>query len=112
MRRTLTHFQILKRFCLAILVLAACLPVISVATATTIGPGQCVGLDTTTCPGSVQDITYGTDFLDVEASTGSESITGTGISGTTWTANFIEYAVLDTVTGTDDFWYFTAHPIC
>jgi hypothetical protein len=77
------------------------------AAATVIGPDGCVGQGSRMCPGTVQDLSYGSDPLVVIATTGPEAITGLdSSSNTVWTADLQQWVVRDLSTNTLDFWYF------
>ncbi len=73
---------------------------------TVIGPGECVGQGTLTCPGAIEDLA-GTDPLSIVATTSLEPITGLDPSNNTvWTADLQQWVVRDLNTNTLDFWYF------
>jgi hypothetical protein len=91
----------------ALLCLAVALPSEPVATATILQPGECVGLRNAACPGSVQDLSDGSDLLNVIMTTGPETITGIdGANDTVWSAILQQYVVQDLTTNSLDFWYY------
>ncbi len=88
----------------ATLSVVAALSFVSAATATNLNPGDCAGLGTTSCSGTVQNFSSFPAILLQDS--GIQTVTGLNASNTVnWTAQFEQYVLQDSATKHLDFVY-------
>lgn len=90
---------------LPLILIAAAVAMVLPLSANQLSPGSCVGLGTSMCPGSVEDLAP-LPAGSILADTGAETLVGKDNNGNTvWTSQFEQVVASDAATGGLDFIY-------